>query len=188
MTLGEFLQAIAEWVYRFWPFRVVRQWEQGVKLRAGRIRDGALTHENGLLGTGLHAFWPVLGEIVDRDANIEVLETELQTVRLRDGTEATFSLGVRWRIRDLAALYSKVHSPTATVQEAVRSAAGEAARGFEGIDALGAGLGEAAAAGARKLMHGWGVEVIGVTPINLTAAPALRLIADGLVSQEAAAE
>ena len=37
MTLGEFLAKALQWIYEFWPLRVVNEWEQGVRVHAGKI-------------------------------------------------------------------------------------------------------------------------------------------------------
>lgn len=176
MTLGELLSQAVEWFAGWWPFRIVQEWEQGVRLLNGKIR-ATLTHENGIRGTGVHWFVPGLGEIFTRDANIEVLETDLQTVHVGDAA-VTFSLGVKWRIRDLGALYSKVHDPDSTVAEAIRSAAGRAFASFETAGEARMSLADAVARDAKRVMYGWGVELIEVSAINFTTAQALRLIVD----------
>ena len=55
MSLGELVEQALEWVYRFWPARVINDWEQGVRCVLGNAR-GLLTSQNGLFGTGLHLF------------------------------------------------------------------------------------------------------------------------------------
>ena len=78
MTFGEFLSQILDWLYRFWPMRIVHDWEQGVRCRFGNATS-LLTSSNGIFDTGFHVFWPVIGEINIYETNIEVSETELQT-------------------------------------------------------------------------------------------------------------
>lgn len=42
---------------------MISDWEQGVRCVLGNARD-LLTSENGLFGTGLHLFWPIIGEVL----------------------------------------------------------------------------------------------------------------------------
>ena len=181
MSIGEFLEQVFEWLYQLWPFRIVKHWEQGVRLTGGKIRGPSLM-------AGVHWVYPYLGEIVIEDANLAVFETALQTVRLLDGTEVTFSLGVQWQIHDLAMMYSKIHDPDSSVAEACRGGAGRAALGFTDFASLSDGLEEAAAKAAREEMRGWGVTVRRVRLINLTTATPLRLIMDSLASHTSGEE
>lgn len=170
MTFGDMLAAFGERLWDLWPVRVVDPWEVGIRTFWGRI--------TGPVKPGVQLFCPLVGSIEVRDGRMEVTETEVQTVRLSGGVDATFSLGVKWRVRDAVLLYGKVHDEDESVVEAIRSAAGRAALEFKTIEALVEGLADRALEESRKVMRGWGVDVIEVNPINLTAAPALRLIVD----------
>ena len=172
MTFGDLLAAVGERLWDLWPVRVVDPWDVGVRTFWGRI--------TGPVAPGVRFFWPLVGSIEVRDGRQEVTETEAQTIRLRDGTDATFSLGVKWHVRDAVLLFGKVHDEDESVVEAVRSAAGRAALEFDDLESLSSDLAEAAARESRRVMHGWGVSVDEVNPINLTAAPALRLFTDSL--------
>ena len=84
MTFGEFLQAVVERIYEFWPFRIVSVWEQGVRMRSGNPTK-LLTSRNGLFGSGVHGFVPLVGEIIVEDVNIRVIETGWQSLVTADG-------------------------------------------------------------------------------------------------------
>ena len=165
-----------------WPFRIVNQWEQGVRTRWGHVQRPSLTHENGLFGSGLQVFWPIIGDLQTHESNLEVSETDLQTVRLTSGEEITFSFGAQTRVRDWALLYSKVQDPDASIAEAIRGAGATVARQCETLDEFAGKVeDDTVLAEAKKQMHGWGVDVMRIRSINLTAATPFRLIIDSLV-------
>ena len=176
MTLGELLALIWDSLYGLWPVRIVQDWQQGVRMLNGQAR-ATLTSTNGIRGTGLHMFVPLFGDLIQEDCNIAVVETSLQTVDTKDGIAATFSIGVKYRIRDLKASYQKVHDHEDTLLEQVRSTAANIVREllWEDMNDL---LGPELDQQIKKNMHGWGVDVIQCAPINLTNAQAIRLIQD----------
>ena len=172
-SLAELFSSFGEYLGRLWPFAIVLPWEQGVRLFAGRITT-LLTHENGWRKTGLHMHWPLIGDVYKLESNVEVFETQPQTVRTPDGNEATFTLGLQCRIDRLDLFYANVNDDLkATVADAVRSAAGELA-------SHGIGLLEPWCAAVRDLaakrMAGWGVRLLRVSVITMTHSPVLRLI------------
>ena len=124
MTLGELLQRIFEWLYQFWPIRIIHDWEQGVRCLFGNATSN-LTSGNGIGGTGLHVFWPLLGEINVYETNIEVSETELQTHTTADDVAVTISIGVKHRIFNLKRMYQNIHDPIETLDNEICSAAGQ---------------------------------------------------------------
>ncbi len=178
MTLGEFFAAIADYLYGLWPIRIVMQWEQGIRVTSGKIHTTSLTSENGLFKTGLHFFWPIIGSIECEDSNIEVIETDLQTVRLVDGSEVTFSLGTKFRIRDAAAMHAMIHDFESSVVDAIRSAAGRAAMSLLDVETARSDLAGLVLIESKRNMYGWGIKVISVDLITFTNAQALRLIMD----------
>lgn len=178
MTIGELLQAAFDHLYSLWPVRIVSEWEQGARLFAGKVTR-TLHHDDGLFKTGIHFFWPLLGEIHVNDASLDVLELDWQTVRLQSGEEATFSLGVKWRIKDLGVLLSKINQVDNSLSEAMRSGAGVAARQCESIDHLALNLADLALRSVRAEVRGWGVDVVSVRLISVTLATPIRLISDG---------
>jgi len=124
MTFGEFLKQAFEWLYQFWPVRIIHDWEQGVRCRFGNATS-LLTSQNGLGDTGLHVFWPLVGEINLYETNIEVSETELQTHTTGDGVAVTISLGIKYRIFDLKRMYQSIHDPVETLGNELCSAVGK---------------------------------------------------------------
>jgi hypothetical protein len=178
MNLGEFLKEVLEWLYRFWPFRIVRDWEQGIRMRHGNAK-ALLTSSNGIFWTGIHIFWPGLGEIITEDTNVETMETDLQTCTTKDGKAFTFSLGVKFKVKDLKALYLKIHDTESTIAEEIRSAAGRACRELDCTECPDK-LGEQTMALAKQQMRGWGLDLISVGLINNTESQVLRLIMDSL--------
>jgi regulator of protease activity HflC (stomatin/prohibitin superfamily) len=178
VSFGEFLKEALEWLYRFWPWRIVKDWEQGVRVRHGNA-TALLNSTNGLFKTGIHVFWPGIGEILVEETNVVTMETDLQTCTTKDGKAFTFSLGVKFKVKDLRAYYTKIHDADSTISEEARSAAGRACRELDLADCP-EKLGDQTKDRAKRRMHGWGLELIDVVLINNTEAQVLRLIMDAL--------
>ncbi len=176
MTLGELIREAADWIYGMWPMRIVQDWEQGIRVRHGNV-TALLTSTNGLFKTGIHFFWPFIGEVITEEANVRVVETDFQTCVTKDGKDATFSLGIKYKIRDLKAMYLKIHEHGDTVNEEIRSSAGTIVPDMNFAN-MPRQLGDAVAERARQRMRGWGVELVAVSLVNLTAAQPFRLIFD----------
>lgn len=166
MTLSELISTAVEWVYGFWPFRIVHAWEQGIRLRCGKI--------TATLEPGVHGFWPGVGEIMTRDTVLDVNATESQTVDTQDGESVTFSLAFKYRIVDLAALYTSIQDHDSTVtNEICASAAGLV--GTLRYDDL-SELPDAVWRDVHGRLNEWGIELFEVSLLNLCAARTYRLI------------
>lgn len=176
MTFGEFLGQVFEWLYRFWPFRIVADWEQGVRCRFGRA-TALLTSRNGLFGSGLHVFWPLAGEIHTTETNIEVEETALQTHTTSDGVPVSFSLGVQYRIRDMRRMYLHIHDPAQTLENEICATAGTCVANTK-YGELPSRLCGRVLEETEGLLDDWGIEVISVSLMNLAKVRPLRLITD----------
>lgn len=167
--MADLFQKILDFLLEFLPVRIVREWEQGVRSFCGRMQDEPLT-------AGVWWFWPFLGDIHIQPCVDEVVETELQTVTIQDGTSLTFSLAVRYRVKDAVAMFRAVREHDDSILEAIRSAAGWAATWSDDLENAQAHLAEATEKQARKYMRGWGIEIRSVAIINLTTSPVLRLM------------
>jgi len=153
------------------------EWEQGVRMRNGRA-VALLDSTNGLFKSGFHVFIPLLGYVLCKDVLLRVDETTLQTLVTKDGRDATLSIGVRWSIRDLRALITKVKDPEENVIDVVRGAVGDVVPTLT-FDQLPTDLSPAVVKAAKPKLHGWGIAVHDVYVVNLTAAQTLRIISDG---------
>ncbi len=176
MTFGEFLQAAIEWVYEFWPLRIVQAWEQGVRLRSGNPTK-LLTSTNGIAGSGVHAFWPLIGEVLTEDANVRVVETGWQSLVTRDGKPVSFSLAARYRVRDLVKLYVHVHDPDETIQNHLSACAAQVIVELT-LEELDEKLARGVQQEARKRLNEWGVGLLDVALFNRVEAAALRLMSE----------
>jgi len=175
MTLGEFLQQLIEYVYELWPLRIVRVWEQGVRLRTGNVTK-LLTSTNGWFGSGLHGFIPLLGEVTTEETQQRVVETSWQTLTTIDGVSVSFSLAARYEIRDLAKLYVNAQDHEETIKNQLSAAA-------EILDAIhsenvAAEFAPAIHDAAKKRLTKWGVKLLQVNLFNRVEAPSLRLLND----------
>jgi len=176
MTLGEFLQAVLEWFYELWPFRIVREWEQGVRLRNGNVTK-LLTSTNGFRGSGVHTFWPMIGEILSEEVNVRVIETSWQTLVSFDDRPVSFSLAARYKIRDLSKLYISIHDQEETIQNQLSAAAALVLCTLEVKD-LDEQFAAAVEQEARKKLSSWGVTLLEVNLYNRVEANALRLLSE----------
>jgi regulator of protease activity HflC (stomatin/prohibitin superfamily) len=179
-SIANLFAQFGEYIGRLWPLAIVLPWEQGVRLFAGNITR-LLTHENGWRGTGLHVHWPVIGDVFKLESNVEVFETQPQTVRTLDGKEVTFTLGLQCRIHRLDLFYAQVNDDLKeTVADAVRSVAGETALTRTAAE-LGVEWSQTVRDLAATRMQGWGVKLLRVSIITMTQSAALRIIGSHLV-------
>lgn len=173
MTLGEFLQQIIEWIYDLWPFRIIRQWEQGVRLRLGNV-SGLLTSTNGWFGTGLHGFWPLIGEIISDETNTQVIDTDWQTL-----DDISWSLAARFKVFDLAKLYILCQEQDDSIKNIIQAAALEWAYLLTDDEVDDEAFGKAVKKAASVRLKKWGVTLLEVKLMNRVEAKALRLLSDG---------
>ena len=169
MTLGELLFAAAEWLYGYWPFRIVAEWEQGVRLRFGRI--------TAKLDPGLHMFWPGIGEIITKDAVLDVNITELQTVDTADDQSVTFSLALKYRVVDLARLYSSIQDHDATITNEVCASAAQWVQTLDYSD-IQSDLSDSVWRDLHVRLEEWGIELIDVSLFNLCCARTFRVLTE----------
>lgn len=172
--IGEFLKELVGWLYDFWPFRIVRDWEQGLRVCLGRAGQ-PLTSRNGLFGTGVHVFPPGVGEILVEEANVEVSETGIQTFTTRDRQTVTISFALEYRIKDMRRLYLGIHDTSATLVNATLAAAGRALSELN-LDEIHDELEDIVVSEVEEKLGEWGVEVLALTPITFVVGKALRLI------------
>jgi regulator of protease activity HflC (stomatin/prohibitin superfamily) len=169
VTFGELIAAVVEYVYGYWPFRIVSAWEQGIRLRSGRV--------TGLLQPGIHMFWPLVGEIITSSVALDVNATEIQTVETYDGYTVSFSLAMKYRITDLAMLYVSIQDHDETIgNEIASSAASQVAA--EEYDSLAGKLGDLVWFDVHERLEAWGVELVSVDLLSFTQCRTFRLIGD----------
>ncbi len=174
MTFGELLKQVIEWIYAFWPLRVVHDWEQGVRCLLGNATH-RLTSENGISGTGLHWFWPGVGEIIVHETNIEVVETALQTILSAEESPVTFSLGLKYRINNLKRMYQQIHDASDTLCNEVASTAGYVVSHME-VASISDRLCDAVLLETKEQLGEWGIEVVSLRLMNFSEAQPIRLI------------
>ena len=153
------------------PYKIVMEWEQGVKTRSGRV-VALCRHDNGLFGTGIHLYWPLIGSLTAWECNVEAFRTDPQTIG-----GVTFSFQVQARIRRLDRWFVAVQDPMVdVVSNTIMAAAGEIALTLPEGQAPGADFCDAVKRKAQSRMYGWGCEIMHVSFENVDKVPALRLI------------
>lgn len=185
MTLAEILSGFIEYLYGFWPARIVNDWEAGIRMRAGQI-TAVLSSTNGIFGTGIHVFWPVVGEIQTMAANVEVNETPWQTHTI-SGRTIVFSLGYKYQVKNMRKLWTEVHDHEETVLNEVCSVAGacieqiaeraaEAGPKANPLEDARDALPDLVKEGVGKSFLAWGLYMKEVSLFNLSEGPTLRLL------------
>lgn len=182
MTFGELLRQLLDHFYSLWPLRIVSDWESGVRCRFGNATK-LLTAKNGFRGTGLHVFFPLIGDIIVEETNVEVAQTDLQTVASADGIQVTLSLGYKYRTFNLKTMYQSIHSAQDTVSNEIQATAGRVVQGLtyeEAQDRLADELLREAGTQLAK----WGIRVLDISLIEFTKARPIRLIMNAPVTSD----
>lgn len=182
MTIGEFLAQFAEYIYGFWPVRVVSEWQQGVYVRAGQVIE-CLDSTTGIRGTGIHWFCPMLSEIHVQEANIETVTTPKQAHETADQQSVAFNFAVRFAVVDLAAMFQTIHEPNATIINEIMSSAGGFISTFTYADAQA----ELCAAVEREIsprLEEWGIELQNIQLANFAKNSVVTLMGVELTAQD----
>lgn len=174
MTFGDIFHWLKDRLYDLWPVRVIRTWEQGLRVRAGNVHR-VLTSANGLGGTGIHVFVPLVDEVVTVNAAIRAAESALQRLTTRDGVDVSVAFTLTYQIRDLRAVTEKVHDFADSVLDRIRGAAGQVVPALL-WEELEAKLAPEMDATLRKKVRGWGLDLIELVPTSLSRAPALHVL------------
>ena len=176
MTLADLLQPVLDFLEKRRIIVVVRDWEQGVRIRLGRVSK-LLTSTNGLFGRGLHFGWFMLDEFYVDEVNLSIADTDSQTLVTKDGKVITISLTVAFKIYDLALLYKSIQDPEDSLTNRVMAICARQASKlkYEDIAEL---LPASTYLSAASQLHPWGVVVQDVDIVNCAPTRAIRLIQD----------
>lgn len=169
MTIGDFLYKLFDWIGAIIPFRIVQQWERGVRMLWGRTRTE--------LRPGLHWFWPLAGDILTVAATPRIVELDHQTVQVDVDRSLTFSLTVRYRVTSAKRLYESIWDADSTIQDAARGIAGHHASWLEGSES-GTDFAAKVLVDVSEEVADWGIEVEDIGVCNFAFVPALRLMTD----------
>lgn len=105
------MQALIDFVVRnllqFWPVARVYAWQQGLRVRGGRIREE--------LGPGLHWRVPFLDEVQTWPATEQAYDLETAAVTTADGVEIAISANLALQLTSIRQLYGTVWSAERTV-------------------------------------------------------------------------
>lgn len=192
MTLGDLLATLVDHVWGLWPFTIVEPWRQAVRLRLGVV-TGLCTSTNGFLSTGLHGRWPLIGEFYVEDVNSTVAATREQALTTADGEAVVVSVVFRYRIKDLAVLWTELDDPRTGLVNAVEAEIGdwvpqlfwrcEADDDSDSIHRLDRILDDEVSATFLR----WGVELEMLAVHTLCRTRAIRLFTEGRSASDAGA-
>ena len=167
MNLGEFFLAIFEYLYGFWPLRIVHAWEGGLRMFNGKVKAE--------LPGGLHWFVPLFGEILSENIVTDVNKTETQTVETQDGLSVSFSLAIKYRLSSVAKMYINIQDHDDTVaNEVCASACAQVA--LLDADDIQQQLPEAIFLDVHGQLDSWGVELEAVFLNDFTPSRTMRLL------------
>jgi regulator of protease activity HflC (stomatin/prohibitin superfamily) len=109
--LGDILRAVLDILTLLWPFRVVMQWQRGVRYVCGRYWS--------TLGPGTYLNLPFFMSIHPVSAVKSTWGTPLQTITLRDGKALSFSAMATIRVVDPNLALNSVEEWPETTMETV---------------------------------------------------------------------
>ncbi len=182
MTFGELIAAFGDYLRSLIPFVLVEEWEQGVKTRFGRIVRTCLP-TNGLFGTGVHMFWPVVGGIIVQDTNISTMESDDQTLTTNDGETVVVALTLSYWIFDVGRFYRFIHDQDDTIQNVLESSVGRWVGELNWYDVedeedrvIGANLIPQVEKDVELRFENWGIRIDDLALHTLTKVRAFRLI------------
>ena len=160
------------------PCVVVYTYQQALLFRLGRpVR--LMTSSNGVRGTGLHLFVPLIHRADVQNTILEVLETTGQAVVTADLKPFTVSCSLSYEIQDLRGWF-RVQDFDASLQAIVKAHLSAAFLRFQSLE-----IGDAAMRGAlednaralvRTAVNEWGVEVLSLRLIDLTPSRTINLL------------
>ena len=171
MTLGDLIAQFSDFIASLWPLRVVRPWQQGIRVRGGKV--------TGRLYPGTHWFWPLWGDLHVEDTVLDVNTTEEQTVESNDGQCVTFALAIRYRIVDLALMWVSIQDHQATIANEVTASAAGLVRTID-YDELCERLPEEVYDDVAGTLEGWGVQLDSVSIYTLCRARPMRVFLSGI--------
>ncbi len=164
------------------PYQIVPEWQSGVKTRLGKITK-TCRHTNGVRGTGLHFYWPIIGGIDLQDTNTSTIQTDDQTLTTRDNESIVVAMTIAYRIKDAGRFYKYIHDQDETIQNVVESEVGRAVpqldwwqNGERDNWGLTENLVTTVEGEITPRLRRWGIEVIDVATHTMTRARTYRLI------------
>ena len=164
------------------PYEVIHEWEQGVKTKLGRIVK-TCRHTNGVRGTGLHFYWPLVGGIDTQNTNTSTMQTNDQTLTTQDGVAVVVAMTIAYRITDAGRFFRWIHDQDETIENVLESAVGRAVPQLDWwqgtskenwglVENLVEMVGEEITPRLRK----WGVDLVDLAPHTMVRARAYRVI------------
>lgn len=176
-SLGDLLSQWAGYLWDLFPLRVVKDWEQGVRTIWGQARAEVRTSENGIWGTGVHWFVPVVGTFEIEATATRTSETAVQNLTTKDHVAVRVSFAVTFKIRDLRMMSRRITDEEDSVLDRIRGAAGKLVPTlrWDELDQLPEKLEERVRSGE---LHGWGVNLYEVAPVDCVRLPDVWILGD----------
>jgi len=101
--------------FRWWV--VVAPWEEGIRVRLGKTAVA--------LAPGIHLRIPFLDRVYVQSIRLRIITSGSRTVSTLDKKVVTFTLAVRFAIRDVKQLYNTISDPENTLLNHVSASAAE---------------------------------------------------------------
>lgn len=169
-ALGDLIRKLIDNIAALWPVVVIDQWERGLRVRLGKVRD--------ILVPGWHLVIPYVDVVWTRETNAELFSAGKQTI---DGqTVEVIGCG---RLADIREFYVEVNDDVNRVLALlVASATAEVLSNGNTKGATDEALRKVLRI-ARRRARKWGLQIDWLAFYTVTEGSVLRLIAD---SQSAA--
>lgn len=154
--MTDFLHALVQYLFEFWPIRIVDAAHQGVLLNG----DGTAT----TLSPGLHWFVPGYQRVETWSVAYQEVDCELQTVETEDNVAVTFGANVGFIVDDAARLWTAVHDVGTTLERAARGYFGQlvASYSYEDLHETREDVVEQAQEALAELTKDWGITIVRV--------------------------
>lgn len=168
-ALGDLIRKLIDNIAALWPIIVIDQWERGVRVRLGRVRD--------VLGPGWHWVIPYVDVVWTRETNAELFSAGKQTI-----DNQTVEVIGSGRLVDIALFYIEVNDdPVRVLSLLTASAVAEVLGGRKVAGATEASLKQITSIVRRRAKR-WGLGIDWLAFYTVTEGSVLRLLADSGVT------
>lgn len=171
------MQAVLENLRELIPARTVHPNEAGIRFRWGKLV--------GVLGTGLHWYWPIVEEIHVTNTAEESIDLPNQTQTTKDGKSVTYSVNFGFRIEDLEKYWLNVYDFERSLTAAAMIFLAKRIRAltWEELYADQDGLEESLKRSLAQKVGRWGVALVDVGITDLVLTRNYRFFSDAVAAK-----
>jgi regulator of protease activity HflC (stomatin/prohibitin superfamily) len=170
------VQALIEFIIKnlmaFWPVARVYTWQQGLRVRCGKVREE--------LEPGLHLRVPFIDEINKTTRSDMTVDLPTGSVVTEDGVSVVYSANVCYKVTSIRAGWVKIYRFDDSVVNMAFGALATAvaSRTWQELKRDRKALETALVAELNEAMDGWGLQVLRVFLTDLVPARQFRMYGD----------